>query len=84
MEKIDKTLKRVKNTLDFIANKLSFNEVHVSSYKNNQGKTRYKGNLRVKDRRFVFKDMTLNDMDNLTSGILIGYLFCMVKNEYKK
>ena len=84
MKEKDKALKRVKNSLDFIANKLSFNEVHVSSYKNNQGKTRYKGNLRVKDRRFVFKDMTLNDMDNFIIGILVGYLFCMVKNEYKK
>ena len=79
MEKTGKKLERVETTLDFLANKLRFNEVHANSYRNKQGKIRYNVYLRVSKYDFSFKDMSLNELDNLLEGILIGYLFCMVK-----
>ena len=83
MEK-DKTIKRVKRALYFLSHDLIFNEVHLNSYTNKQGKIRYNVYLRVSEYDYSFKDMTLNDVDNLLTGVLIGYLFCRVKNEYKK
>ena len=83
MEK-NKKLERVKDTLNFLSDNLRFNEVHANSYKNKQGKLRYKGSLRVHEQEFTFEEMSLNDLDNMLCGILIGYLFCRIKNEYKK
>lgn len=83
MEK-SKMLERVETTLDFLANELRFNEVHANSYRDKRGKIKYKGSFRVSKYDFSFKDMSLNDVDKLLNGILIGYLFCMVKNDYKK
>lgn len=84
MEKTGKKLERIDSTLDFLSNKLRFNEVHANSYRDKQGKIKYKGRFRVYNREITFEDVTLTDLDNLLEGILIGYLFCMVKNEYKK
>ena len=84
MEKIRKKLERIDSTLDFLSKKLRFNEVHANSYRDKQGKIRYNVYLRVSKYDFSLKDMNLNDVDNLLNGILIGYLFCMVKNDYKK
>ena len=70
--------------LNFLGNDLRFNEVHVNSYKNKQGKIRYKGSLRVYSKEISFEDKTLDDLYNLLQGILIGYLFCKVKNDYEK
>ena len=84
MEKIRKKLERIDSTLDFLSKKLRFNEVHANSYRDKQGKIKYKGRFRVYNREITFEDVSLNELDNLLEGILIGYLFCMVKNEYKK
>ncbi len=84
MEKIDKTLKRVENMVKFLGNDLRFNEVHLKSYENEKGKIRYKGFLRVRDELSNFDNLTLNEIDMLLSGVIMGYLFCEVKNEYKK
>ncbi len=83
-EKIDKTLKRVENMVKFLGNDLRFNEVHLKSYENEKGKIRYKGFLRVRDELSNFDNLTLNEIDMLLSGVIMGYLFCEVKNEYKK
>ena len=84
MKKIRKKLERIDSTLDFLSKKLRFNEVHANSYRDKQGKIKYKGRFRVYNREITFEDVSLNELDNLLEGILIGYLFCMVKNEYKK
>lgn len=84
MEKTGKKLERIESTLDFLSNKLRFNEVHGNSYRDKQGKIKYKGRFRVYNREITFEDVSLNELDNLLEGILIGYLFCMVKNEYKE
>lgn len=78
MEK-SKKLERVESTLDFLSNKLHFNEVHANSYRDKQGKIKYKGCFRVYNKQINFEDVTLTDLDNLLEGILIGYLFCMMK-----
>ena len=83
MEK-SKILDRVESTLDFLSKKLHFNEVHANSYRDKQGKIKYKGRFRVYNRKITFEDVSLNELDNLLEGILIGYLLCMVKNDYKK
>ena len=83
-ERKNKTLKRVENKVKILGNELRFNEVHLKSYENKQGKIRYNVYLRVSEYDYSFTDMTLNDVDSLLTGILIGYLFCRVKNEYKK
>ena len=84
MNEKNKTLKRVENKVKILGNELRFNEVHLKSYENKQGKIRYNVYLRVSEYDYSFTDMTLNDVDSLLTGILIGYLFCRVKNEYKK
>ena len=84
MEKREKILERVESTLDFLSKKLRFNEVHANSYRDKQGKIKYKGRFRVYNREITFEDVSLNELDNLLEGILIGYLMCMVKNDYKK
>lgn len=84
MNEKNKTLKRVENMVKFLGNDLRFNEVHLKNYKNEKGKIRYKGSLRVRDELFNFDNLTLNEIDMLLSGVIMGYLFCMVKNEYKK
>ena len=84
MNEKNKTLKRVENMVKFLGNDLRFNEVHLKNYKNEKGKIRYKGSLRVHDELFNFDNLTLNEIDMLLSGVIMGYFFCMVKNEYKK
>ena len=84
MEKTEEKIERIEGTLDFLSKKLRFNEVHANSYRDKQGKIKYKGRFRVYNREITFEDASLTDLDNLLEGILIGYLFCMVKNEYKK
>lgn len=84
MKEKDKVLKRVKRAVYFLSHDLRFNEVHLNSYENKQGKIRYNVYLRVSKYDFSLKDMSLNDVDKLLNDILIGYLFCMVKNDYKK
>lgn len=84
MEKIDKTLKRLESMVKFLSEDLRFNEVHLKNYKNEKGKIRYKGCFRVYNKQITFEDLTLTDLDYLIEGILIGYVFCTVKNEYKK
>lgn len=83
MEK-DKTLDRIKKALDFLIDRIRLNEVHVNSYKNKRGKIKYKGCLRAYDKKFSFEEMSLNDVDNFLSGILIGYLFCTTQYDHKK
>ena len=84
MNEKNKTLKRVESMVKFLSKDLRFNEVHLKSYENKQGKIRYNVYLRVSEYDYSFTDMTLNDVDSLLTGILIGYFFCTVKNEYKK
>ena len=84
MEKIDKTLERVENIVKILANDLRFNEVHLKNYENEKGKIRYKGSLRVRDELFNFDNLTLNEIDMLLSGVIMGYFLCTVKNEHKK
>lgn len=84
MNEKNKTLERVENMVKFLGNDLRFNEVHANSYRNKQGKIKYKGSFRVYNKQITFEDVSLNELDNLLEGILIGYFFCTVKNEYKK
>ena len=84
MNEKNKTLERIEGTLDFLSKKLRFNEVHANSYSDKQGKIKYKGRFRVYNKEITFEDVSLNELDNLLEGILIGYLFCAIKNENKK
>ena len=84
MNEKNKTLKRLESMVKFLSEDLRFNEVHLKNYKNEKGKIRYKGSLRVRDELFNFDNLTLNEIDMLLSGVIMGYLFCTVKNEHKK
>lgn len=77
MEK-EKAIKRIKANAQYMASKLKFNEVHIESYTNSRGKTRYKGKIRVHDVEFNFTDLSFYDIDNIFEGIMVGYA-CALK-----
>lgn len=76
MEK-EKAIKRLKANVRYMTLKLKFNEVHIESYTNSRGKTRYKGKIRVHDLEINFTDLSFYDIDNIFDGVLIGYAFAL-------
>lgn len=83
MEK-EKVIKVIKEQVKFMIEKLNFNEVHIDSYTNSRGKTRYKGKIRVHDMVFTFKDLSLNEVDNIFDGIIVGYGLALRQIDYGK
>ena len=84
MNEKNKTLKRLESMVKFLSEDLRFNEVHLKNYKNEKGKIRYKGSLRVHDEFFTFDNLTLSEIDMLLSGVIMGFFFCTIKNDHKK
>lgn len=81
MEK-EKVIKRIKENAQYMASKLKFNEVHIESYTNSRGKTRYKGKIRVHDMEINFTDLSFYDIDNIFEGIMLGYAFALKQIVY--
>ena len=79
MEK-EKVIKELKECVKFMTSDLKFNEVHIESYKNSRGKTRYKGKIRVHSMEFTFTDLSLYEVNDIFSGILVGYAFALKEN----
>lgn len=84
--KKEKSLKRIKEQLELMTKDLKFNEVHIESYTNSRGKTRYKGKIRVHDVNFSFTDLSIYEVDNIFDAIIIGYAFALeqIDHDIKK
>lgn len=81
MEK-EKSLKRIKEQLELMTKDLKFNEVHIESYTNSRGKTRYKGKVRVHEVELTFTDLSIYVVDNIFDGIITGYAFALEQLQY--
>ena len=78
----EKLLKEIKEQVELMTHSLKFNEVHIESYTNNRGKTRYKGKIRVHEMEFTFTDFSIYEVENIFDGILVGYAFALKKIDY--
>lgn len=76
----EKLLKRIKEQVELMTHSLNFNEVHIESYTNSRGKTRYKGKIRVQKMEFTFTDFSIYEVKNTFDGILVGYAFALKEN----
>lgn len=81
--KKEKLLKRIKEQVKFMIEELNFDKVHIESYKDSRGKTRYKGKIRVHNTDFTFINLSIYDVNNVFDGILIGYTFALDQIEYE-
>lgn len=82
MEK-EKFLKRIKPQVELMTKDLKFNEVHIESYTNSRGKTRYKGKIRVHSMEVTFTDLSIYEVENVFDGILIGYGLALNEIDYE-
>ena len=78
--KKEKLLKIIKEQVELMTKDLKFNEVHIESYTNSRGKTRYKGKIRVHSVEFTFTDLSIYEVENTFDGILVGYAFALKEN----